>query len=69
MASKCHLMKQQLQTIYRLRQLYQSVNKYLRLHSLQRSEVMARADTRLLLIISRMECIIACRTLIQLKYV
>ena len=61
--------KQQLQTNYRLRQLYQSVNNYLRLHSLQRNEVKARADTRLLLITSRIECIIACRILIQLKYV
>ena len=61
MASKSHLIKQQLQTNYRQRQLYQSINKYLRLHILQRSEVKARADTRLLLTTSRMECIIARR--------
>ena len=69
MASKSHLIKQQLQTNYRLRQLYQGVNKYLRLHILQRSEVKARDDTRLLLTTSRKECIIACRNLIQPKYV
>ena len=61
MASKSHPTEWQLQTNYRLRQLHQSVNKYPRLQILQQSEVKARADTRLLLITSRMECINACR--------
>ena len=59
MASKNHLIKIAASNKLPTRQLHQSVNKCLRLHSLQRSEVKARADTGLLSITPRMECNIA----------
>ena len=61
--------KEQLQTNYQLGQPYQSVNKNLRLHSSRQSEVKTRADTRLLQNTLRMECIVTCMHLIQLRYV